>query len=239
MKDDQLLSATVLGISVAIGIAMAGWFIADALKSARAASRFVAVKGFSERIVAADMIIWPLTFEGSDNDLLPLQQKIDNDRRLIRAFLTGLGFKPEEISESAPRITDLQTQGYAQKDMPPARFRAQAALTLRSGNVSLVKEAMEKAGQLVAEGVVLVRDYEQQPEYVYTRLNEIKPDMIAEATWNARKAAEQFAFDSGSRVGAIRTAHQGLFTINDRDQNTKDYKLVRVVNSIEYFLVDK
>jgi uncharacterized protein len=239
MKNDHLFPAAVLGITVGIGIAVAGWFIADAVQSVRAANRFVTVKGLSERIVAADLVVWPLIFQESANELLPLQQKIDTDRHAIRKFLAGLGFKPEEISESSPQITDFQTQGYAQQDMPPDRFRAQAALILRSGNVPLVKEAMEKAGQLVAEGVVLVRDYEQQPEFLFTGLNGIKPEMIAEATGSARKAAEQFAADSGNRVGTIRTAQQGVFTITDRDRNTKDFKLIRVVNTVEYFLVEQ
>ena len=122
--------------------------------------------------------------------------------------------------------------------MSPYRCKAEAAVTLRSPNVAQGKTAMEKAGELISEGIVLVRNYEQQPDFLFTGLGDIKPQMIAEATLNARKAAEQFAIDSGSRLGTIRTARQGLFEIQDRDQNSKDVKRVRVVTSVEYFLVE-
>jgi hypothetical protein len=97
---------------------------------------------------------------------------------------------------------------------------------------------MEQSGELVAEGVALIRSYDSQTEYFFTGLEAIKPDMIQEATSDARRAAQQFAEDSGSRVGGIRNAQQGYFSIEDRDRFSPEHKKVRVVTTIQYFLLD-
>ena len=96
---------------------------------------------------------------------------------------------------------------------------------------------MERSGELVKDGIVLSYDYGRGAEFLFTGLNQIKPAMIALATKNGRAAAEQFARDSGSAVGGIRRASQGLFTIRNRDANTPDIKIVRVVSTLDFFLV--
>jgi len=121
--------------------------------------------------------------------------------------------------------------------MPPNRYRADITITARTPDVKRVKQAMETSGTLVKKGVVLADNYGCGTEFPFTHLNSIKPAMIAEATKNARKAAEQFTRDSGSTVGSIRWARQGLFTIRDRDINSPDLTIVRVVTTIEYFLL--
>jgi len=116
------------------------------------------------------------------------------------------------------------------------RYAAEQTVTLRSPRVAAVKEALQRSGELIREGVALMRSYEYNTTFLYTALDEIKPQMIAEATKDARKAAEQFARDSGSRVGAIRNAQQGYFDIQDRDAFSPEIKRVRVVTTIQYFL---
>ncbi len=118
------------------------------------------------------------------------------------------------------------------------RFRMQKTITLRSSNVKLIKETMELSGELVANGIVLSESWENRTEFLFTSLNSIKPEMIREATLNAREAASKFAEDSGSKVGKIRKATQGFFDIRDRDANSPDKKVVRVVTTIEFFLAD-
>jgi hypothetical protein len=238
MKNTSVPAALVLGISLALGIVTAGYFVADAVFRIRAAERYVTVKGLDEREVQADLAIWPLMFTETANDLTDLQSRLDFDRQAIRKFLRSLGFDDGAVSEAPPLITDYHAQGYTGQNMPPNRYRAEAVVTLRTADVALAKAAMEKSGELVKQGIVLASNYGRGTEFLFNGLNRIKPEMIAAATENARQAAEQFARDSGSRVGAIRSASQGLFTIRNRDVNTPEIKIVRVVTTVNYFLVD-
>ncbi|MEW5912946.1 MAG: SIMPL domain-containing protein [Thermodesulfobacteriota bacterium] len=238
MNNQSWSANLILGLAIGLGVALAGWFVGQALYQIKATQRYVTVKGLDEREVAADLAIWPLNINVTGNDLSKLQGRLDSDRRLIRAFLVRQGFTASEISEAPPRITDYYAQGYTGSNLPPNRYKAEASLTLTTTKVQAAKKAMEASGELVRQGVVLAQDYGRAVEFLYTGLNQIKPPMIAAATKNARAAAEQFARDSGAKVGGIRTASQGLFTIRNRDVNTPDKKIVRVVSTVEYFLVE-
>ena len=236
MKDRSVSSALLLGLCIGLGVALAGWFVGQSFYALKAAERFVTVKGLAEREVPADLAIWPLTFSQTGNDLPALYQRLQTDRDRIIAFLTGLGFAQDEISTSPPRVTDYYAQGYTGSRLPPNRYKVQASVTLTSTKVAAAKAAMGKSGDLVKQGIVLSHDYSQSTAFLFTGLNQIKPAMIAQATKNARAAAAQFARDSGSLVGDIRRARQGLFTIRDRDSNTPDKKIVRVVSTVDFFL---
>jgi hypothetical protein len=228
-------AAAVLGLSVALGLGAGGYLMGLAVGRLRGADRYVTVKGFAEREVEANQAIWPIVYNAVGNDLAKVQQDLDADAGAIRRFLAERGFPAEEATLSAPRVTDFEAQ-WTSGERPVNRYMAEATLTLRTGNVAGVKQAMQGSAELVKQGVTLLRSYENDPLFAYTELNAIKPAMIAEATVDARRAAEQFAKDSGSRVGAIRNAQQGYFQIEDRDAHSPEYKKIRVVTTIEYFL---
>lgn len=237
LKNISPLSSAILGVSIGLGILLGSVILANAIFKARATERFVTVKGLAEREVDADLVIWPITFKDVGNDLSELQILVEKRRGVITDFLVEKGFSTENISYSAPRITDVQADYYG-NNRPSYRYRVQATVTIRSSKVNLVKESLEASGDLVKKGVVLADNWESRTTFMFTGLNEIKPEMIKEATVNARKAAATFAEDSGSKVGKIRKAFQGYFKISDRDQNSPDKKIVRVVTTMEYFLVD-
>ncbi len=232
------ISLVLAGLLVGLGIAFAGLSIADALFASRASDRYVSVKGFSEQDVAADLAIWPVTFTVEGDELSELQDTVETVRRTVRTFLREAGFEDGELSDSSPNITDFHAQAY-QQNRPQFRYQATATVTVRTPKVEGVKETEARSGDLVRAGVKLQVGYGGAVQYFFTALNRIKPEMIAEATRNAREAADQFAADSGSQVGAIRQARQGLFSINNRDQFTPEIKKVRVVTSVDYFLIDE
>lgn len=231
-------SAAVLGCLLALGLVAAAWLLAGALVEVKSAERFVTVKGLAQREVDADLAIWPLSFTVTGNDLLDVQRRMSANADAIRAFLRERGFTADEMGMAPPRITDHQAQGYGGGNAPLFRYSASGAVTVHTGKVGAVMQAMSDSGELVSRGVVLVQDWERRPQFFFTGLNDIKPEMIAEATRNAREAADQFARDSGSEVGSIRRAVQGLFTISDRDSGTPQVKTVRVVTTVDYFLRD-
>lgn len=230
-------AALILGATIALGLALAGYFLSDGLVKLKAAERYVTVKGLAEREVQANLAIWPIVYTASANSLPQLQKALDAGDDAIVAFLKERGFSGDELGRSVPQITDYRAQGYG-GNQPPDRYSARATITVHTDKVMELKKAMADAGKLVASGVAIAQDYEGRPQFNFTGLNSIKPEMIALATKNARAAADQFANDSGSTVGSIRRARQGLFTISNRDANTPEIKKVRVVTTIDYFLRD-
>jgi len=237
MERNSFWGFVILGISICLGITSAGLCMSIAFYNTRATEHFVTVKGLAERNVIADLAIWPLTFKETGNDLTALNRIVDSKRQTIRQFLLDAGFEDSEISLSAPTIRDSQAEPiYGDQTVPKYPYVAQQTVSIGTNKVPLVKQTMEKSGELVGKGIVLVAG--RGTEFLFTSLNKIKPDMIVEATKNARKATEQFAQDSGSKVDKIRKASQGLFTINIRDRNSPENKVVRVVTTVEYYIVD-
>ncbi len=236
MQKEGLLNSLIIGVCIGI----AGISIGVGFYKGRTTDRYVTVKGLAEREVNANLAIWPITIKVADNNLIELQKEIDANRDVIKNFLIDAGFKKEQISYSAPKITDTEAEKrYGNELKSQYRYVAQTTVTARTENVSLVKRTMEESGKLVGQGIVLAAQSWQNPtEFLFTSLNDIKPEMIEEATKNARKAAEKFAKDSGSKVGKIRNASQGYFSISNRDQNSPEIKRIRVVTTVQYFLID-
>ncbi|MBN1444954.1 MAG: SIMPL domain-containing protein [Candidatus Omnitrophica bacterium] len=240
MEKKSLAFALTLGLCIGLGIAIAGIYLGISLKQSRRPQSVVSVRGLAERDVDADLAIWPITFQETSDDLTDLYNRITGKRKIVSRFLTDAGFSAEEISYSAPSIVDLKTRAYGNesvKDKP--KYMAEATVTLRSTDVARVKKTIEQSGSLVGKGIVLVAsNWENRTQYLFKGLNNIKPEMIEEATKNARAAAEKFAEDSESKLGKISSASQGLFDITDRDQGTPEKKTVRVVTYVSYFLAD-
>jgi hypothetical protein len=237
----RLIPAIVL----AIGLTAAGWFVGDGLLEVRRADRYVTVKGLSEREVQADLALWPMQFVVADDDLERAQSRMVEATGKVRAFLERGGFEPGEIELQDLSVTDTRANRYGG---PPAPFRYVVSTTVmvRTTQPDRLFAASQRVGELIDAGVVLSSDgpWAGGPTYLFNGLNELKPAMIAEATANAREAAEQFARDSGSKLGPIRRANQGVFVILPRDQapgvqeQRQRAKVVRVVSTVEYLLED-
>ncbi|MGE0639505.1 MAG: SIMPL domain-containing protein [Thermoanaerobaculia bacterium] len=236
MSDSSRPSLLPLGALLAGGLALGGWFLASSVRHFKDADRYVSVKGLAERDVAANLAIWPVVFSVAGNDLSQLQTQLERDAARIEEYLEARGFGAEEISRSAPRVTDNAPSGAVDGRMPTERYQVEATVTLRTSKVDAARAAMERSGELVGKGVRLLRSWEYNTQYFFTDLEKIKPEMIAAATQDARRAAEKFAQDSGAEVGGIRRATQGYFSIEDRDPFSPEWKRVRVVTSLDYFL---
>ena len=228
----------VAALLIALGLVGAGWFASQGMARLKTADRYVTVKGSAEKIVDADLVVWPLAHSVGGNDLADVQRRLEANTATIRGFFTGAGFKPDEIVVSPPRLEDRWAYAYGD-NRPPERFRYSTTVTLRTSNVANALSVLRRSGELVSRGVMLGAEGEAGgPAFDYTKLNDIKPALIAEATANARKSAEQFAKDSGARIGGIRSANQGVVDISNRDQGSPQVKKVRVVTTVEYFLKD-
>ncbi|MBQ4845693.1 SIMPL domain-containing protein [Pseudoalteromonas sp. MMG005] len=225
-------------IVLALGAIVSTWLIINTIADIKAMERTVQVKGLAEQEVSADTVIWPVFYKDADNNLNALMARVDEKNSAIRAFLVLQGFDDEEISVSAPSIVDKYAQEYNQSERG-FRYVAKAGMTVFSHSPDKVKTAFSQLSQLAKQGIAITQDdYQNRVEYMFTQLNDIKPEMVQLATQKAREVALKFAKDSDSQLGKIKSARQGQFSIRDRDSNTPHIKLVRVVTSVEYYLAD-
>ncbi|HEY7877024.1 MAG TPA: SIMPL domain-containing protein [Gemmatimonadaceae bacterium] len=237
---------TARTLVLAVAIALAGLFVGAGFARGRASDRFVIVKGVAERAVRADLAIWPLHLVAADDELPRAHTKLENAVAHVRQFLIAQGIDSADVALQDFGVTDARANQYAGPTTPGSRFVIKQTVVVRSANPDQVERASQRVGDLVAAGVVLSSggDYGPGggPTFVFTKLNEIKPPMIAEATGRAREAATQFARDSHASIGGIREANQGMFEILARDQapgiseSSQLAKTVRVVSTVEYFL---
>ncbi|MCV2885165.1 SIMPL domain-containing protein [Aestuariibacter sp. AA17] len=229
----------ILGAAIVAGLGLFGYQLSNAAVTFKEYERSVTVKGLAEREYQADIVIWPLQFTVADNQLESLYQTLESNTHKIREFLVDAGIEKSAISYSTPIITDKSAQQYG-GDMPVKyRYTASQTVTVYTDKINNVRAVMNNISQLGKQGIVFSGDYYQaQTEYLFTRLNEVKPEMIEEATKKAREVAEKFAKDSDSQLGKIKRASQGQFTIGHRDKNNPHIKKIRVVSTVTYYLSD-
>jgi len=235
----------IAGLAIAASIAFAALEFSRAFVDARTVDRTVTVKGLAEREVEADTAIWPLRFTATDDDLTEALEKLRADEAAVREFLFVGGIAAGEISVQQFSVIDQLAQQYRSGPVQ-SRYIVSETLLVRSGAVPKVEALAQQVGRLVNAGVILSTEggYTSGPNYLFTRLNAIKPSMLAEALTNAREGAAEFARDAGAKVGSIRRARQGVFQILPRDQapglqqHSQIAKTVRVVSTIDYALVD-
>ncbi len=231
-------SALILGALLCIGLIALGVVAGASALRFKAFERVVTVKGLAEREVPADIAVWPIRFAVANDDLAALYATLQANTAEIVAYLQASGFTAQEITTAPPLVTDKFAQEYGGQEIN-MRYTAQQVITVYSTKIDAVRTAQGNLAELGKKGIALGgNEYNQKTQFLFTGLNDIKPAMIQEATRNARIVAEQFAADADSRVGKLKSANQGQFTIEDRDSNTPYLKKVRVVSTVEYYLAD-
>lgn len=234
MKLTKLLAALL----IAVGILGLGLCVRSGLKTLTASQRTVEVRGLATREVPANKVTWPIVFTQTGNDLPAVYAAVTATNEKVVKFLVDNGVDQSQISVGAPSMTDLSTDRYNTNPIP-YKYSLTSVVTVSSDQVDKVRKLINRQGELLQQGIpIAASDWQHQVSYEYTGLNYIKPEMIAEATRNARDAAMKFAADSESEVGKIMSARQGQFTIEDRDANTPYIKEVRVVTTLTYYLED-
>jgi hypothetical protein len=237
--------ATIPAAVVALGLALGGLAVGGGFARARAADRYVTVKGVAEREVRANLAIWPLKVVGADNDLTTANKKVAANVEGVRQFLARHGLDTTQVQLSDFSVNDALAAEYTPERQPTNRYVVRQTMLIRSNQPDRVLAASQQVSELAAIGVVISSGSGEMgngPTFVFSGLNQLKPTMIADATARAREAAEQFAHDSHSELGGIRQANQGVFEILPRDQapgiseESQIAKVVRVVSTIDYYL---
>ncbi|MFZ1741929.1 MAG: SIMPL domain-containing protein [Pontixanthobacter sp.] len=219
---------------VTFGLIVGGFLLGDGLVRSKEADRSVTVRGLAERDVTADLAIWTISYSATATDLQTAQSAVDRDSKAIGSFFKDIGFSENSLQPTGVNVSYYTDQGIG-------RYTVRQRLTLRTEDIKRAQDAVKRQVELVRRGVVLEEG--SGMAYTFTKLDEIKPEMVAEATKDARASAEQFAQDSGAGVGPIRKATQGYFSIDARDGegggwgvSDTPYKKVRVVTTVDFSL---
>lgn len=241
-KTNLNVGLVVIALILAIGFSMSGYFIGRSIERFKLMDRSVVVKGLAERVVKADSAILDLSFSEVGNDLAALSVKMQKNKDIILAFLQKRGIDSKEIQVQALNISDKSAQEYGNIEKKPQdRYILKNTITVISANVDLISKIQEDLEILLNQNLAVSVNI----SYQFTKFTELKPEMLAEATKNARKAADQFAKDSSAKVGAIKSANQGTFTITAKNFARDDYdynektsveKKIRVVSTVTFAL---
>lgn len=235
MNKFKLIIASVI---LALGLLGLGLSIRSGINSISRQSRMVSVRGLAEREVKANKVTWPIVYKLVGNDLSTVYNEIQSSNNSVLKYLKDNGVQESQISINAPEIIDLSADRYNTQKVP-FRYNVTSVIVVVSEDVDRIRQLITNQGELLKEGIVVTDGgYQYQVQYDFTELNNIKPEMIAEATANAREAGNRFAKDSESTLGKIKNADQGQFTISDRDPNTPYIKRIRVVTRIDFYLED-
>lgn len=224
------------GALVALGLTLAGIFIGHGVSEVRQGAAVVTVRGLAERDVVADLATWTIATQANGSDLGAVQRQADADADAVRNFLTTHGFTDTEIQTRGSSVSQYYDSSRGMMNIT-LRQRFQA----RTTDIPRMQRTFANQAEIIRQGVALDSDGGGGLTYSFTRLNDVKPEMIAEATRAAREAADQFAQDSGASVGGISRATQGLFSITGRDgdqgrgTDTPEQK-VRVVTTVDFYL---
>lgn len=221
---------------MAAAVVIAGAMLPVSVAKFKSYDRTIEVKGLCEREVKADKVIWPLTYKVMGNDLASVLSQTEEYNQAIVDFMIAGGIPAGQISITPPEISDKLASEYGTNDRV-YRYLCTNVITVCTEKVDEAIALQSRKAELIRKGITFTtNDWENQVQFNFEALNDIKPEMIAEATANAREAADKFAKDSGSHIGKIKTATQGTFSIQNRDNNTPQIKKVRVVTYITYYI---
>ncbi|MCB0666161.1 MAG: SIMPL domain-containing protein [Saprospiraceae bacterium] len=232
MKTNYMPASVILGIFFVLGMYIFGRYILETRKSAQ----YVSVKGLAEKEVQADQGSWILAVSSAGNDIEYLKRDINLQLKNSRDWLQEKGFAESEIKVEELSIRE-NIYGEAQ-----ARYSANLQISVSTDKVDILDQVSGQVNQLLDEGVSLTGDrWLTRPRYFFTKINDIKPELLAESTQAALKSAEEFATNSGAEVGGIRRANQGIISMipSNRVNESEEFylnKIARVVSSIDYYI---
>lgn len=233
------LTGIITSFFLAVGIAAAGYFISQTMINARTGVNTASVKGLSERIVDADTGRWTLTFKRAERDTNLVAETfaaLEQDKLRIQEVLTKAGFSAEEM-RFAPMIKNNQEERDYEGNVVDRYYTVDSSVQIYTRSPEKIEPSRQPIFSLTTDGIQI---RESSLSYDFTGLNEIKPDMLREATENARIAANEFASNAGINVGGIQLASQGGFSIQSADDGSAGLrKLVRVVTNITFYLDNK
>lgn len=223
------LNAIIFGLAIVIAAALLGKAYAD--RNTR--SNSISVTGLGETDFTSDLIVWEGYFSKDEWDLKKAYSGLEADKKAVRAYLEGKGINADAIVFTAVN-TNKNTRGIYSDD---GRFMGNEftgytlsqSVTIESQEVDKVEKISREVTELLNQGVQL---YSNAPRYYYTKLADLKIELISKATEDARTRAERIAENSGSRLGDLREAKMGIFQITGQNSD-EDYSWGGTFNTVD------
>lgn len=200
-----------LGFMLAAGMVVSTFLGSRSIEKIKLADQTIRVKGSSERKIDSDWAVWNARFAARAPGLTDAYAKIRKDLEAVLSYLEAAGVPRGSVGVSSVSTSiqyKLNEKGHATNVIEG--YVLEQSVELKSGDIPLVARLARDSTALIQQGIEFSSS---SPCYYYTRLNDLKIEMLGEATRDARARAEQLAKNSGCAVGALRSASQGVFQI--------------------------
>ncbi len=200
----------ILGISLALGFIISAFIVAGAAKSIKMANQSISVKGYAEKNLTADLGLWRSNITVRSQTMTDGYNRLQTDLQKVLAYLKSKGISEDMIKIDA--VNSMQTYRTSENgnNSIPDGYQMNQMISITSNNVQDLMKLSTEASELIRDGI----DFQSySPEFFYTKLNNLKIEMLGAASLDARKRAETLAKNSGSEVGALKSAQQGVFQI--------------------------
>lgn len=221
-------------IIFSIAIVLAAYFLGNAYVERAQPVGIIHVTGSGSSNFTSDLIVWEGTFSRFDTDLQKAYEGLNSDKAIVKSYLVGKGIDPESIIFNSVQTQERTKNQYQNGNFTGSIFIGYdliQSVKIESNHVELVEKVSREITELLNKGVQF---NSTPPRYYYTKLADLKIEMISQATEDAKLRAERIASNSGGDLGALKSAEMGVFQIIGQNSgedftwggafNTKDKK---------------
>lgn len=218
MKKSLVYASTILGVCLVVAVWIGGkWF-----NQARGRAKTVSVVGLSERDFDSDLIVWDISYNLLNTDMKVGYGEIKDINKVVREYLVSKGIAAEDIEFRSLHCNKENEYHYnnGSSYYTFRGYRLNQYVRVESIDVDKIEKISREISELLERGINIENN---SLNYYYTKLSDLKVEMLAEATENARNRAETIAKSAGSHLGKLQTANMGVFQITAPNSTDEDY----------------
>ncbi len=208
----------MLGLTLALGIIISSLVVTGTLKEIKTSDQTITVKGYAEKSIISDLAIWSGTVTVRSTDLVDAYSKLERDMGKFNQYLKSKGIKPDKIQNTAvqtSKVFKMTDDGKYTNYI--IGYELYQDVNISSDDVFLIQQISNEATSLIKDGIEINSN---MPQYFYTKLNDLKIKMLGEAAKDAKARADQLGENTGSKVGSLKYASQGVFQITSENSTT-------------------
>lgn len=211
----NVLAIAIASFGFVLGLALLG----SAIKNRNKSENTIAVTGLGTKTFTSDLITWDGSFSRNSFELQTAYNELAADRKVINDYLLSKGIKRNEMVFSAVDIQkqyNYGTDGYGRSTETFAGYRLSQTVSIESKEVEKVENVSRNITEIINRGIEFTSS---SPNYFYTKLAEVKQQMIADATKDAKQRAEKIAENAGADLGNLKKATMGVIQITAPNSN--------------------